>query len=965
MPVARGPYLTGTFDWRAHESRIELPPEAVELSVEPMLDRTSGTVAFADVQIRETAEVATLSATATPAGPVELSWTLADDETAAASFRVHRAEGTGAPDPSPETFLREAQALTTADRTAAPGTTYTYVVTAHAADGSMVATTRAATTTTPPEFTSQQAIATLTALATGDGAHVAWSLPAGSAAAGLTLATDTAREAVSGGEGAVLLDARPGEQVRLLSGDTVLATAEVGDSAHPRSLGDEAIAEVRAHLEAGEPTVTGAWEALLDRLEEGDSAYGRTDGSAGLYRGRDAAFAYLVTGDERWAQVAFEATMSAADFVVPRDTNMGLELGRANLNLAPIYDWAYQGWTPQQREQMRALMTRAAVLLSTYHHDNLDADEKTSNWIGVTRTPELQLLLAARGDGDFGMYDERIAYLTDQVAQHLDQGYTAQGHTQEGWDYLHYTGLYMLPAIYFAQGTGLQVLDEHVQRPQWPNLALHVLSSRPDGDVAQFGVAGPSGQVDGILPLLAPLADEGELPGLRHLYDHVQGLDHPQPELDGVHSLWTMLLYPTAASSDPADLTAPAAHRALLDDESGFYAFRSQYDDTDDTLLVTSNRNSQHRGWSAAETFSLSWMSHGTTWGLLGGRASTEPNLWSKPLVDGELEPYRNQYETVTGDGETLASVAFENQGGGYLHLDGSGNFGVDRALREQVVDLAPGHRADAIVAIRDQFADAESHTWDWQLRPESGVAIEIPDDTAEGRPDFTFTGEDGAVLSGFVLGQEPSSIVEDDGTLRISQQGDSAEFRIVLATSASGPLELTEGPGETVVLDDRVIDFDHLGTGEPLPAAAPVCDDTITGTHHGPLRVSDGVTCLEDATVRGPVSVTDAAGLVAADSELFGPVTTEGASAVEISGTEVRGPVRIAGTTGAVEVVDNQIHGPLSLTGSDTALAPLVAGNTVTGPLRCTGNSPAPTHDGVANTVRGPSQGQCASLAE
>ncbi|MGC0145051.1 hypothetical protein [Pseudactinotalea sp. Z1732] len=819
VPARPGPYLTGTFDWRTYESRIELPAEAVQLAVEPMLDRASGTIWFADVRIAETVDQATLTASATSAGPVHLFWELTEDDDDAHAYRVYRTEGSEAPEPSEETFVREAHALTTADTGAEPGTTYTYVVVAHAADGSVITTTPPATTTTPETFEREQVISTLTALETEDGARVAWSLPDDASAEGLALATENGRESVSGQQGAVVVDAAPGERVRLLAGDSEIATATVGAAEHPRSISEDAIDRVRAHLDAEQPTVTGAWNNLMTRLDAGDDGpYNRPDGSAGLYRGRDAAFAYLVTGDEQWAQVAFDAVMSAADFVVARDVNMGLELGRANLSLAPVYDWAYNGWDTDQRAQVRNLMTRSVDLLSTYHHDALFDTEKTSNWVGVTRAPELQVLLAARGDGDFGMYDDRIAYVTDQVAQHLDQGYTDHGYTQEGWDYLHYTGLYMLPSIYFAQSAGLQVLDAHVERPQWWNLALHVASSRPDGDVAQFGVSGPNGQVSGLFPLLFPLTPEGALPGLRHTYDHVQGTEHPRPQFDHLHSMWTMLYYPTEVSSDPAQISAPEAFTAILDDEPGFYAFRSGYADTSDAIIATSNRNTQHRGWSAAETFSLSWMGHGTTWATLGARAATEPNLWSKPLVDGELEPYRNQYETLTGDGVTLESVGYADQGGGYLHLDGSGNFGVNLAERQQVVDLAPGHDADAIVVIRDRFADDQSRTWDWQLRPEQGVRIETATDPGSGSPDFTFNDDEGAALSGFVLGPDAPDIVIDDGTLRISTEGESADFRIVLATSASGQLSLTDADDGTVVLDGRVIDFDTLDTGTALP---------------------------------------------------------------------------------------------------------------------------------------------------
>ncbi|SDD14469.1 hypothetical protein SAMN04489747_0286 [Auraticoccus monumenti] len=852
LPVARGPYLTGTFDWRPIEQTLELPADTAQLSVEPMLDRSGGSIAFAALEVTETDDRPRLQVGVTGAGVAELRWDLGAAATAdVVGYAVHRVEGSRAPEPVPATLLRTAVAATTADDSVEPGTTYTYLVVALDASGAPLASTTPATVTAPATFDSQQQIATLTALATGDGARVAWSLPAGAGATGLELVHGDQRQPVSGAAGVVVVPAAAGDPLRLERDGQELARASVGRSEHPRAVVDgDALETLRASLDAGEPTVTAAWEAVLERLTGSGSAY-PTNGSAGLYRARDAAFAYAVTGDPAWAQAAFGSAMDAEAFVVARDTNMGLELARANLLLAPVYDWSYPGLDEPQRAGLRGLMKRSADLLSTYHHDTLDITDKASNWVGVVRSTELALLLSARGDGDFGTYDERIGYLTDQVAQHLDHGYGESGHTQEGWDYLHYTGLYMLPSLYFARDAGIEVLDPHLARPQWWNLALHVASSRPDADVAQFGVSGPSGQVDGLFPLLFPLTPEGAVPGLKHLYDSVQGVGSEDRSFDGLHSMWTALYYPTTASPDPADVTAPAAGRALLDDDPGFYAFRNRLADADDTVVVTSNRNSQHKGWSAAETFSLSWMGHGTTWAGQGGKSATSPQVWSKPLVDGALEPYANQYETVRGEGRTLASRAFEGQGGGYLHLDGAANFGVDRAVREQVVDLAAGRTSEALVVVHDSFADDVEHRWDWQLRPEAGVAIDVADAPAAGEPTFTLTDEDGTVLSGFVLTPTDVEVADLDGTLRISAQGEAVDFRIVLATSTSGPLRTTPGPDGTLVVDGRVIDLERLDTGAPFPAEVPA-DGARTAPGRGVLSTDEGHdTGLRDGTFR------------------------------------------------------------------------------------------------------------------
>lgn len=814
VAVKAGPYLTGTFDWRPYSTDLVLPETATRLSVEPMLDRAAGTVWFADLALAPTvADTGTLTASPTARGPVELAWSFPADLPAPDRYAVHRATGATAPAGTAATLLKPALAPTTADADAAAATTYTYLVQALAADGTVLATSPPATTTTATTFADRTVLSLVTALATDGGTHLSWAVAEADPTTDLTIQVgETAPVAVVGYEG--VADgpvAEPGSDVVLRSGEVTLATAVVGGATHPRTLVDEdVVARIQADLDAGDPTVAGAWDALLARLDGTGAPY---PGSATeLYRARDAAFAYAVTGDAGYAQTAYDAVMAGADWIRAREVNMGLELGRGSLNLAPAYDLAYAGWTEAQRSDVRDLMTRTTDLLSTYHHDTLDGADRASNWVAVTHGTELALLLAARGDGDFGTHDERITYLVNQVARHLQEGYTSTGWTQEGWDYFHYAQLYLFPSLFMVHDAGVLALDAPLAEVDFWNLALHTVSSRADGDVIQFGVAGPDKQVGGTFPLLYPTAPEDALPGLVHLYDSVQGVESPGTPFDDVHSMFAVL-YSPGVDGDPADLTAPAALTALLDDESGFYAFRSGYADENDTLVSTSNRNTQHKGWAAAETFALSWIGHDTTWALQGGKVQ-DPLLWSKPLVDGELEPYVDQYSTVRGEGVTLASRAFEGQGGGYVRLDGSANYEVSTAEREQVVDLAPGGDADAVVAIRDTFADDVSHRWDWQLRPEASVAIATFPESAPAEPLFTFTGTDGATLSGFVPDREGLQVQVIDGTLRLSRTGTAAEFGVVLATSASGPLtaELVDG---VLVLDGRVIDLDDLGSVE------------------------------------------------------------------------------------------------------------------------------------------------------
>ncbi|WP_179956994.1 GH92 family glycosyl hydrolase [Amycolatopsis anabasis] len=156
--------------------------------------------------------------------------------------------------------------------------------------------------------------------------------------------------------------------------------------------------------------------------------------------------------------------------------------------------------------------------------------------------------------------------------------------------------------------------------------------------------------------------------------------------------------------------------------------------------------------------------------------------------------------------------------------------------------------------------------------------------------------------------------------------------------------LEMTGGPA-------TIAEFELLGKPDPA------CTRTITGEQSGPLVVSQGVVCLRNAAVHGPVTVAAGASLVAEGGSVSGPVTATNAGSVVLNRTEVTGPVTITGASGPVAIEAARIHGPVALTNNR---GPVIAGSTIDGPLSCAGNQPPPVDHTLANSVRGPAAGQC-----
>jgi uncharacterized repeat protein (TIGR01451 family) len=144
-------------------------------------------------------------------------------------------------------------------------------------------------------------------------------------------------------------------------------------------------------------------------------------------------------------------------------------------------------------------------------------------------------------------------------------------------------------------------------------------------------------------------------------------------------------------------------------------------------------------------------------------------------------------------------------------------------------------------------------------------------------------------------------------------------------------------------------------------------CTSVITGRHTGPLTVSTGVTCLEGATVTGPVNVQAGAALLSEGSRITGPVNATDALEIALCDTTVTGPVNLKGSSKVtlgdpeIDCEPNRVVGPVNVNQTDGPS--VIAGNRIIGPLACKNNAPPPVNNGAPNDVTGPKSGQCKDL--
>ncbi|MBO0610741.1 S8 family serine peptidase [Myceligenerans salitolerans] len=258
-----------------------------------------------------------------------------------------------------------------------------------------------------------------------------------------------------------------------------------------------------------------------------------------------------------------------------------------------------------------------------------------------------------------------------------------------------------------------------------------------------------------------------------------------------------------------------------------------------------------------------------------------------------------------------------------------------------------------------------------------------IYNSVADDRPEITFEyGELGTLPGLATIGIEnlagtlgtavvnagdPSVAVAEGGSICLDYAGPSVE-----------PVTLSYD----VTVDPDAITGTYTNTAEhvtsdpfdaPAEASADVavtglapCDEVITGRHLGRISVTEGTTCVDDATVLGRVSVSDGAGLRVTDSKIVALVRADGASEVRVCDSRVTGTLTVTSSSGvtigdpAANCAGNRVTGPVTVTRSE---GPVIGDNRITGPLACYRNDPEPTDNGSPNTVTGRQFGQCRDL--
>ena len=121
-------------------------------------------------------------------------------------------------------------------------------------------------------------------------------------------------------------------------------------------------------------------------------------------------------------------------------------------------------------------------------------------------------------------------------------------------------------------------------------------------------------------------------------------------------------------------------------------------------------------------------------------------------------------------------------------------------------------------------------------------------------------------------------------------------------------------------------------------------CATKITGSRNRPLTIGAGVTCLDQATISGPVKITAGAVVSIQASTLGGPLSADRPAGLAVCGSTVSGPASVTGAAGPVLLggangtpcTADTVTGLVTLTGDGGGVT--LGGATISGPAHVAG---------------------------
>lgn len=633
---------------------------------------------------------------------------------------------------------------------------------------------------------------------------------------------------------------------------------------HPSSYVDtEGIAALRDRVDGTAPDPHGHYAMAWDRLvADADAAAAAPDvdptDDVKTKAAKATAFAWLLTGEQRYLDAAVASLRAAFDTIVPTDQYVAQQM----TNYALAYDWVAADLSTDDDEAIRAAVKRGADWLYEYladegvrsHNHRSKAGAALGSWA---------LVFAA--DDDAQAYLDRGLKNLNRVFRYM---FTEDGIYRDGSAYYWiFTIINSTPFLWqYRNVSGVDLFAALQPAFEWQLKTVNPQGLQPPLDDGWYKVTWLHTVAAAYADTPTPLSDTGSL---------------------GELFQWQFFASDWAAARYPDDWTGARDQFYGWPEEIALYD-SAIAEVAPDESTGTIDMDSGPRGGDTIFRSDWAMGDPATRWGHFGGTAMSNNHDHAdglQLLIDAEnavlardngYGPQRfggrdawkgpEHHNVVTADGAAVGDPTPTRgflSGSTFGFAEKSASYWDDGGAAQTRAVAFPG--SDYFVVL-DRLTSATPKTWDayWHVRGEmSGVAnrrtwtttggpwgdaarmtaLTLPASARAASVTDSFnpygTGED----TGFDGYPDPSTDVEETTGLRMSQEGPSAEFLSVLAPSAVDGTE------------PRLLD---IGTDHTL--GARVTTDAYTDTVVAP-RGRGGIADGGDLTVAGALGWSRATG--------------------------------------------------------------------------------------------------------
>jgi len=387
---------------------------------------------------------------------------------------------------------------------------------------------------------------------------------------------------------------------------------------------------------------------------------------------RNRAFLYALTGHESWAQQCFEEVLRiAADTVfIPDPFSFGLTRAVILRDLTLAYDFAYQGWSKEQRVRVADLVFE--LMKSVSANMGQQANYRLeSNWMGVRYGSALLAAVVLNDELNRSLGRENIilAHLWDlkeRMRDHIHASHTDGGWFVETMGYHVYDGQFVWPAIIAYQNRyreGVIDLEEYAPR-LLQAYGQHITGTIAIQTVNGIGIKPDLANDNKMLgftpwPLWQRILSPSVRPYIAWMHDYFYTAGEVQPAPD--------LFYSILFHDEKQGKVNPATGGFLnyLEKEVGVLMFRNEFKDSADIVATFNTSARRFPGHSGPDNLTFRITGLGGIWAVGVGRtgnptgqtalfpAAGSINL-PRPLPAGRLE--KHHFTGQRGSGYAIGS---------------------------------------------------------------------------------------------------------------------------------------------------------------------------------------------------------------------------------------------------------------------------------------------------------------------